>query len=207
MLLDIRVFKSASWDATNQQLTINFSPSNEGKIDAGVPCLIRWGEPDNAPGGTIENPSFTNVAVDLWNQEVFDEDENEDEADQYETESNGLRFQALIAPVQLSANANALMLGDDNKLYKPSKSIYVYASRAYFTFSQKIALTRSIVMNFGDGDEETTYIDDIMVDDNFGSDADSQDSRVKGIFNLYGQRLDAPRKGLNIINGKKVFIK
>lgn len=62
-------------------------------------------------------------------------------------------------------------------------------------------------MDYGDGDQETTYIDDIMVDDDFGSDADSQDSRVKGIFNLYGQRLNAPRKGLNIINGKKVFVK
>ena len=206
---DIRTFESATWDKANKQLTINFSASNVGKIDAGVPCIIRWGEPDNAPGGTIENPSFTNVAVDLWNQEVLDEDENEDEADQYEKESNGLRFQALIAPVQLSANAKALMLGDDNKLYKPSKSIYVYASRAYFTYTDNsgIAMARSIVVDYGDGDQETTYIDDIMVDDDFGSDADSQDSRVKGIFNLYGQRLDAPRKGLNIINGKKVFVK
>lgn len=149
---DIRVFKSATWNDVNKQLTINFSESNEGKIQAGVPCLIRWGEPGNAPGGTIENPSFTNVAVDLWNQEVFDEDENEDEADQYETESNGLRFQAQIAPVQLSANTKALMLGADNKLYTPSKSIYVYSTHAYFTYTQKsgIALTRSVVMNFGD---------------------------------------------------------
>jgi hypothetical protein len=27
------------------------------------------------------------------------------------------------------------------------------------------------------------------------------------IFNLAGQRLTAPRKGLNIINGKKVMVK
>jgi hypothetical protein len=30
---------------------------------------------------------------------------------------------------------------------------------------------------------------------------------LEGIFNLNGQRLSAPRKGLNIINGKKVLIK
>ena len=67
-------------------------------------------------------------------------------------------------------------------------------------------MTRSIVLDFGDGDE-TTYIDDIMVDDNCESNDDNRESRVKGIFNLYGQRLDAPQKGINIINGKKVVIK
>ena len=60
---DIRTFKSASMDRADKRLTINFSEKNEGEIKAGVPCIIRWGEPGNAPGGTIENPSFTNIAV------------------------------------------------------------------------------------------------------------------------------------------------
>ena len=204
---DIRTFKSASWDATSKELTINFSATNDGEIKAGVPCIIRWGEPGNAPGGTIENPSFTNVAVDLWNQELLDELEDPEEANKYETESNGLRFQAQIAPVQLSANARALLLGGENLLYKPSKSIYVYASHGYFTYTKKsgIAMTRSIVMDFGDDEQITTYIDNVVVDDDIND--DNIDGRVKGIFNLQGQRLDAPRKGLNIINGKKVMVK
>ena len=196
---DIRTFKSASWDKAKKELTINFSSENDGKIEAGVPCIIRWGEPGNAPGGTIENPTFSNVTLKMWDPELFEDD---DEQNKYETQSNGLRFQALIGPAKLSANSRSLVLGGDNTIYRPSKSMYVYATHAYFTYtkSSKIAMTRSIVLDFGDGEQETTYIDDITVDDD-------SESTVKGIFNLNGQRLDAPQKGINIINGRKVVIK
>ena len=135
----------------------------------------------------------------MWDPELFEDD---DEQNKYETQSNGLRFQALIGPAKLSANSRSLVLGGDNTIYRPSKSMYVYATHAYFTYtkSSKIAMTRSIVLDFGDGEQETTYIDDITVDDD-------SESTVKGIFNLNGQRLSAPQKGLNIIDGKKVFIK
>ena len=33
------------------------------------------------------------------------------------------------------------------------------------------------------------------------------DKCVEGIFNLSGQRLSTPQKGLNIVNGKKILIK
>ena len=56
------------------------------------------------------------------------------------------------------------------------------------------------VLDFGEDDQETTYIDDIMVEDH-------REDNMKGIFSLNGQRLDAPQKGINIINGKKVFMK
>ena len=196
---DIRTFKSASWDATTKRLTINFSESNDKEVKAGVPFIIRWGEPGSAPGGTIENPSFTNVTVDLWNQEVLDDT---DAANVYETESNGLRFQAQIAPVKLGARARALLLGAEDLLYKPSKSIYVYASHAYFTYTKKsgISMAREIVLDFGNDEQIKTYIDNVVMDE-------EDDTKVMGIFNLNGQRLSAPQKGLNIIDGKKVFIK
>ena len=193
---DIRTFKNAAWDATNQRLTINFSDSNEGEIVAGVPCIVRWGTPTDNPGDVIEDPIFTNVQqVDITEQSVFDDG---DEYNTYETESNGLRFQAQIAPVQV--NSNTLLLGGENKLYKPNKSMWVYATRAYFTYTGSIAMAREFVMDFGEGEQTTTYIDNIMVEDN-------RESQVEGIFNLNGQRLDAPQKGINIINGKKVVIK
>lgn len=195
--IDIRRFKEAFWDAGNERLTINFSDSNEGKIDAGVPYIIRWGEPGNATGEVINNPSFTNVQVDITDQAVFDD---EDEYNEYETEDKGLRFQAQIAPVQVDANSNTLLLGGENKLYKPNKSMCVYATRAYFTYTGSIAMAREFVLDFGDGDQQTTYIDGITVDCNRGS-------GVEGIFNLSGQRLSAPQKGINIVNGKKVVIK
>ena len=194
---DIRYFKDASWDAVDQKLTINFSSSNEGKIEAGVPCIIRWtGE---NMGDPILNPSFTNVSIAIWNQEELDDDEEDNE---YETESNGIRFQAQIAPVQVQSGDKALLLGGENKLYKPNNQMWVYATRAYFTYDTSSInfAPRRIVLDFGEDEQETTYIDDIMVEDH-------QERNVEGIFNLNGQRLDAPQKGINIINGKKVFMK
>lgn len=197
---DIRRFKEASWDAGNERLTIKFSDSNEGEIDAGVPYIIRWGTPETATGEVINNPSFSNVSIDLYDNEYLDEDEDWEAAETYETESNGLRFQAQIAPVYVTANSNTLLLGGENKLYKPDKSMWVYATRAYFTYTGSIAMAREFVMDFGEGEQITTYIDNITVDCNRGS-------GVEGIFNLSGQRLSAPQKGINIINGRKVVIK
>lgn len=189
---DIRVFESASWDGGNQKLTINFSES--GEIVAGVPYIIRWGTPETATGEVIVNPSFTNVEVESISQEELD-----DEGNYCETESEGLRFEAQIAPVQLTSGSNALVFGNENKLYKPKDDLYVYATRAYFSYSGSISMARQIVMDFGDGDQQTTYIDGITVDGNRGS-------GVEGIFNLSGQRLSAPQKGINIVNGKKVLV-
>ena len=197
---DIRTFKNAAWDAINQRLTINFSDSNEGEIAAGVPCIVRWGTPTDNPGDVIEDPIFTNVQqVDITDQSAFEDD---DEYNEYETVADrdgiNLRFQAQIAPVQV--NSNTLLLGGENKLYKPDKSMWVYATRAYFTYTGSIAMAREFVMDFGEGEQTTTYIDNITVEDN-------RESQVEGIFNLNGQRLDAPQKGINIINGRKVVIK
>lgn len=197
---DIRRFDNASWDSENQKLTINFSGSNEGKIDAGVPYIIRWKTPETATGEVINNPSFSNVSIELYDNEYLDEDEDRETADTYEKEDNGLRFQAQIAPVKLTSSSNALVFGSENKLYKPNKNVYVYATRAYFSHTFDIASAREFVLDFGDGDQQTTYIDGITVDGNRGS-------GVEGIFNLSGQRLSAPQKGINIVNGKKVVIK
>ena len=201
---DIRTFKNASWsgnNATDGELTINFSDSNDEKIDAGVPCLVRWGTPDNNPGDIIVDPIFTNVQVAMTDQTCF---ANDDEYNNYETVSGGLRFEAQIAAVQVSAGSKTLLLGAENKLYIPDKSIWVYATHAYFTYTSgsHIQFARSVVMNFGDDEQVTTYIDDVIVDD-----LRESNGNVEGIFNLNGQRLSAPRKGLNIINGKKVVIK
>ena len=62
----------------------------------------------------------------------------------------------------------------------------------------------SIVLDFGNGEEMTTKIDDVKVDDTIGN---RRILDLDGIFNLNGQRLDAPQKGINIINGRKVVIK
>ena len=192
---DIRRFQNASWDSENKKLTINFSGSNEGKIDAGVPYIIRWAD----TGEVIEDPCFTNVEVTLTDQSALDDD---DPYNNYETESNDVRFQAVLGPTQLQANENMFVLGAENKIYKVKNQMYVYATRAYFDCysNEDISMARELVMDFGEGEQTTTYIDDVKTDDN-------RESQVEGIFNLNGQRLDAPQKGINIINGRKVVIK
>jgi hypothetical protein len=202
---DIREFKEALWDATNQKLTINFSDSNEGEIKAGHPYIVRWGTPTTATGEVIQNPSFTNVTVSIMDQEYLDDNYA---YNNYETESNGVRFQGQIGPVQLqpnSAESKSLVLGAENKIYKVTNQMWVCATRAYFDYisNDDIAFASEIVLDFGNGEEMTTKIDDVKVDDTIGN---RRILDLDGIFNLNGQRLDAPQKGINIINGKKVII-
>ena len=92
------------------------------------------------------------------------------------------------------------MLGAKNKLYYPSEDLNVGACRGYFILPPEAAdaaQTRGIVMGFDDG--ETTSIRTINV--NLDNQSDG------AIYNLQGQRLNAPRKGINIINGRKVIVK
>ena len=196
---DIRRFKEASWDPGNERLTIKFSDSNEGKIDAGVPYIIRWGTPGNATGEVIYNPSFTNVTIsnDLYNNEELDDPDNT-----YETTSGGLRFEGQIAPELVTASSRSLLLGAKNKFYKPKKSLYVYATHAYFSYTQSsgISMAREITLDFGGGEQISTSIENVETDG-------LRQNTIEGIFNLNGQRLDAPQKGINIINGRKVVIK
>ena len=198
---DIRTFKYAAWDATNQRLTINFSETNDGEIEAGKPCLIRWGTPENNPGDVILDPIFTNVTVSIQSQEELEGNNS------HEMTSGGLRYEGLIAPFQVpaftkNAETKALLLGAENKLYKPNGKMWVWATHAYFDayWIDDIAMANEFEIDLDFNDGETTAIDNAKVDDNL-------DNKVEGIFNLNGQRLDAPQKGINIINGRKVVIK
>ena len=71
----------------------------------------------------------------------------------------------------------------------------VSAGHAYLRVSAAKARTRTI----GIGGEGTTGIENRFVDDN--------EQAEEVIYNLNGQRVKNPRKGLYIINGKKVLVK
>ena len=82
-----------------------------------------------------------------------------------------------------------------DKVYK-SKNTKLYAMHGYFDFSgasQAPARSLSIVI-----DGETTGIESI-----YGA----ADPIEYTSYNLAGQRLAHPQKGINIVNGKKVIIK
>lgn len=91
------------------------------------------------------------------------------------------------------------MLGADDKLYYPSKNINVSTCRGYFIIPDEAVATSAPQMVMGFNDGETTSIQTINVTPNSQQDAP--------VYNLNGQRLNAPQKGINIVNGKKVIIK
>ena len=88
-------------------------------------------------------------------------------------------------------------LGDDNNLHKVTGgSVTINPFRAYFKLDNSAVgeAPARISLNF---DDESTGIGSVK----------SEEVKAKSYFNLSGQRVTAPQKGLYIVNGKKVIIK
>ena len=90
-----------------------------------------------------------------------------------------------------ASNANAYVVSN-NMLYNVTSDVTVGEYRAYFTVTAP-APVKALTFDF-DG---TTDIDDIV-------DRKSSDGQL---YNLAGQKLSRPQKGVNIIDGKKVLVK
>ena len=160
-------------------------------LQAGKPYLVKWTSGSNFvdnthDGNTKHEVEFYNVTVTKLAPQA--------------PAANGVTFQGTFSSsaTLTAGDKTKLILGAKNKLYYPSKNINVGACRAYFIIPAAAASAREMVMGFDDG--ETTSIKVIQ-----GSGLKDQGSET--YFNLNGQRLSAPRKGLNIVNGKKVIIK
>ena len=109
-----------------------------------------------------------------------------------------IQFVGTYSPTALTAgDKTKLVLSNDDKLYYPTKNMSVNSCRGYFIIPGAAANAQQFVMSFDD--EETTSIQTINVTPNSQQDAP--------VYNLNGQRLSAPQKGINIVNGKKVIIK
>lgn len=203
--VDIREFKGASFD--NDILTLNFSPSlwDKGnasavsKIEAGMPYLIRWlpsqegTTKETALSGTIDNPTFNDVKIVNTTKPSI---------------STYVTFTGTYEKLTWTAdNTSILILGADNKLYYPKNGASLGAQRAYFELSGITAPTasgtRSIVLNFGGEDDETTSIMEVMSEG-----VKSEVSGVEGWFSLDGRKLNSrpTAKGIYIRGGKKVVI-
>jgi hypothetical protein len=117
------------------------------------------------------------------------------------TSSGNANFVGTFSSTQLQGgDQTKLILGADDTLYYPSTNLSVAACRGFFTIPQAAVNTSNapqIVLGFGDG--ETTSIIATL--------NDKVEQVNDNVYNLNGQRLDAPQKGINIINGKKVVIK
>ncbi len=133
------------------------------------------------PTADIENPVFSNVTL---------------SADAAQSIVNGdYAFVGIYGPQALATDRTMMFLRNDGNLYFPTTTgNTLKGMRAYF----KVPAGQGARLFFGDGDM-TTGIDMAGVD---GSDP------YKGnMYNLNGQRVTTPGKGLYIVNGKKIVIR
>ena len=91
-------------------------------------------------------------------------------------------------------SSNEWFLGTDNKFYYADEAVTVKGYRAIFAVTTD-ASVKSILFNFDDADGISAV--------------QGSEFRVNGseIYNLAGQKLSRPMKGVNIVNGKKVLVK
>jgi len=160
----------------------------DGVIEAGKPYLYKTLEAIKQDGRFVNE---TNVYFFKAGYEKVDAP----------VENNGLigTFAAITAP----AGANYLILSG-NKLYNTedatgANAVNIGANKAYINVSkieEKAAAARVITLPF-DAEDEATGIHTPA----------AKGSQSSVIFNLNGQRMTKPAKGLNIIGGKKVVIK
>ena len=173
---------NTGFDASTGTLTLDFVAAN--KIEAGHAYIVKW-----TSGSNIENPVFNGVTV-----------ENEDPNGQKViSQDKAVIFQGTYNPTPIEQNDKcSLFLGENNTLYYPTTANYsVGAFRAYFHVDLNAGQeVKSFVLNF---DDETGVFD---------VRGKMEDGRGDGqIYNIAGQRLNKPQRGINIVNGRKIVIK
>lgn len=167
-------------------LTLNFSDAPD-EIPAGTPFIIKWESGEN-----LVNPVFENVTINKTTNDV---------------EFTGGTFRGNYAPLEITnKNRNdILLLSSGNRLgyAKTDRTIEngkaLGACRAYFEIPANggVQTARQFTLNFGD-DEDITGI--IEVNTNLTN-------KTSDAFDLQGRKVENPKKGLYIVNGKKVVIK
>ena len=192
---------------------VNVYPETNG-LKRGKPYLVKWtaksknlvdnssGNVDSSGNKLEESSDNKNKEVEIVHQLDF-KNVRVQEKVPGSWYCNDVSFQgtfSLSEELEAGDQTN-LILGPKNKLYYPSETINVGACRGYFIIPDEAVetvKTRGIVMGFDD--DETTGIQMVHITPEMQDDA-------SGYYNLSGQRLNAPQKGINIIKGKKVVIK
>ena len=166
-------------------LTLNFDNA-PATIPAGTPFIIKW---DGDGSSNLVSPVFTGVTI-----------SNTAPADDVISTDGNVQFLGTYGPVKLDGNNKSnLYLGAANKLYWPSSDKNINAFRAYFQLSDGVD-AREFVLNFGE-DENTTAINE--------HESHKSHELSGAWYTLDGRKLDGKptKKGLYIVNGRKVVIK
>ena len=157
-------------------------------MKAGMPYLVKWAEDTD-----ITDPVFPGVTIDAAERTVV-------------TSQDGhVSFQGVYNPTLLTANDKSNRYLSGSTLYWPNAAVTVNAFRNYFHLSPLAAVgVRSLRMESGD-EGETTAIETISIDPT--ATANPAEATDNTYYNLNGQRVIAPTKGIYIHNGRKVIIK
>ena len=132
---------------------------------------------ENVP--TIEEPGYILTYV-SFTTEKYDE-------------YSGAKFQGTFTPMAEGTLAGKYGVTPDGKIRKGGANATMPGFRGYFELP---ADAPAPTLSFTDENGETTYIRGIEAE-----------QILKGAYNLQGQPVDTPTKGVYIINGKKVVIK
>ncbi len=176
-------FTGSGYNASTQTLTLDFSTASS--IVKGTPYLVK---------ADVDGPTFEGVSQD-WT--AYNE---------VTPSTNGgyATFVPVLTPTTLNANDKTkLYLGGNNMLYYPSGDVNVNGFRAYFKLNNDLTAgdlpntARAFVLNI-DGDQT-------------GIRSLTPDASPKGegsIYTLDGRKVqNTTRKGVYIVNGKKVVVK
>ncbi|MCK8621803.1 hypothetical protein [Prevotella sp. E13-27] len=166
--------------------TLTFTAiSGSGYIQPNTPMLV------NAP-----NASGEQVTLNLTNIEVT-------YSANPSTPANGITFQGTYAPMPAGSLVGKYGVTSDGKLAKGGSGAWMKGYRAYLTGLPTGAQARIIVI---DGDDETTDIGGLaqIVDDEILGKGGSKAPRA---YNLQGQQVRNGKKGIYVVNGKKIVVK
>ena len=175
-----------SGEVENGSLHLYFN--NSDRINADEPYIVKW----TTTGDPIVNPVFQNVFVTSTSPGELPT----------KVGPGNVSFRGTYSPVTLTGgNTSVLYLGSNNNLYYPANDRTIGAFRAYFELGNGLTVgdpaspIKEFKMNFGEEDA-TSLSEELRVKSEESDDA---------IYNLSGQRLSKPQKGINIVNGRKIL--
>ena len=182
---EVRKLKSATIDEAG---ILNITFEAVSTLNAGTPYLIRWTKPegyDDNPGGfDVQDPVFNNVVIESIIPGSIT--------------TTAVTFKGIYEPTHLNNDRSVLVMGAENTLTYPTNANYkLRAFRGYFEVNDVSSEIKAFEMNFEDEDDPTGIKTIYSV----------QSPMNDAIYNLAGQRMGKMQKGINIVNGKKVFIK